>query len=436
MKDRLKVSSQEKEQIQLRSDEVREIMGQIPNRIIRYGISIIAVIIISFISFSFVFKYPEVITGSFYIQSANPPAFMLSATTGKLESLLVSDSDTIEAGRLLAMIENSTNIDAYQKLKVLIEEYDQYSEVYIDSLFPPIKELGSLQSAYATLIKASKGLYNFTSLDYHQQKIALLLKNKAETKHQVDLYQQQLYDNAKSYKLALLEFKRDSFLYSTSTIAMAEFQKSERTKINQKISYTNAHLNLSNAQLTLSDLESQILELRLKKTQELESLQLSLIQALEQIKGQMAEWEKQYCLISPINGRIAFSGVWEENQNIRTGQHVMTVLPLKRSRLVAKLIIPVNKAGKLNQKQKVNLKFTDFPYREYGMVNASLDAISEVPDSAYVGTVFLNDSLISNYGTFLPFKQNMQGVAEIITEDISVAERMVYPLKAILKERL
>ncbi|WP_282038889.1 hypothetical protein [Saccharicrinis aurantiacus] len=70
------------------------------------------------------------------------------------------------------------------------------------------------------------------------------------------------------------------------------------------------------------------------------------------------------------------------------------------------------------------------------MVNASLDAISEVPDSAYVGTVFLNDSLISNYGTILPFKQNMQGIAEIITEDISVAERMVYPLKAILKERL
>lgn len=65
-----------------------------------------------------------------------------------------------------------------------------------------------------------------------------------------------------------------------------------------------------------------------------------------------------------------------------------------------------------------------------------MDAISEVPDSVYMGTVFLNDSLVSNYGKLFPFKQNMQGVAEIITEDLSLAERMIYPLKSVLKEYL
>jgi ATP-binding cassette subfamily B protein len=49
---------------------------------------------------------------------------------------------------------------------------------------------------------------------------------------------------------------------------------------------------------------------------------------------------------------------------------------------------------------------------------------------------FLSDTLITNYRKRLPFKQNMQGAAEIIIEDISLAERLIFPLKAILKDNL
>ena len=150
----------------------------------------------------------------------------------------------------------------------------------------------------------------------------------------------------------------------------------------------------------------------------------------------MDEWEKRYCLISPIKGKVAFSGIWEKNQNVQSGQHVMTILPLKESKLIGKVTIPIDRAGKVNVNQPVKLKFTDFPYREYGMVTAKLDAISAVPDSVYIGTVYLSDSLITNYGKLLPFKQNMEGVAEIVTEDLALAERLIYPLKAIFKEHI
>ena len=162
----------------------------------------------------------------------------------------------------------------------------------------------------------------------------------------------------------------------------------------------------------------------------------SLSQSFDQLKGAISEWEKRYCLISSIEGKVAFPSIWEENQNVRTGQHVMTFLPFLKSQLVSKVMIPVSRSGKVKVNQPVNLKFTDFPYREYGMVTAQLDAISAVPDSAYMGTVFLSDSLVTNYGKVLPFKQNMQGLAEIITEDISLAERLIYPLRAIYKQHV
>ena len=431
---RLKVTQEEADQLNLRSDEVKEIMGHVPNRIIRYGISIIAFVISGIFIFSFFFRYPDVINGIFYIQSANPPAFMLSASNGKLEAMLVADKDTVKARQLLGMVENSTSIESYRQLKNVVK---LEGAVLTDSInLPLIDQLGTLQGAYSNLIRAHKDYNNFKQLNYHQRKIDLLKRRELETFRQIKLQEKQLLSAQQAYQISKQEFRRDSLLFYDKTIAAAEFQKSQKALVNQKMSLTSTELSVSNSQLALSEIKSQVVELQLNQSKEKDDLLLVNAQAFEQLKGELAEWEKRYCLISPMDGRVSLSDIWEENQNVRIGQHVMTIIPDKPSQLLAKVIIPVSRAGKVKEQQQVNLKFTDFPYREYGMVNAQLNAISEVPDSAYVGTVILKDSLVSNYGKLLPFKQNMQGMAEIITDDQSLAERMIYPLKAIMEEHV
>ncbi len=432
---RLKVTKEEAEQLNLRSDEVKEIMGHIPNQLIRYGISVIAIVIIGIIGFSFFFRYPDVINGAFYIQSANPPAFMLSASGGKLEALLVGDKDTVDRGQLLAMVENATAIEAYQALSNVVRQRNTLGDE-ADITWPVIHHLGVLQGSYSNLCRAHKDYCNFKRLDYHQRKVELLRNQQNEIRRQIHLQEEQLVSAREAFGIAQKEFARDSLLYTDQTIATADYQTSQKALVNQRMSLTSAELNVSNSQMALADLHSQIVELQLSQTKDEEGLILAYEQALAQLKGELAEWEKRYCLISPIDGRVALSGIWEENQNIRTGQHVMTIVPFERAQLLAKVIIPVNRAGKVKETQNVNLKFTDFPYREYGLVNAQLHGISEVPDSAYIGTIYLNDSLVSNYGRLLPFKQNMQGVAEIITEDLTLAQRMIYPLRAILEEHV
>ena len=99
---RLEVTEAEADQINLRSDEVKEIMGQIPRRIIRYGMSMIAIVLFCVLVFSFFFKYPDVITGKFYLQTANPPAFLLARSSGKIQSLLVTDEDSVQEGILIS----------------------------------------------------------------------------------------------------------------------------------------------------------------------------------------------------------------------------------------------------------------------------------------------------------------------------------------------
>lgn len=262
----------------------------------------------------------------------------------------------------------------------------------------------------------------------------MLESKKDDYNKHILLLQKQVDASIQNYLIAEKDYRRDSMLYKNETIAPVEYEKAEKELISQRMSFTNSEIELSNMRMELTDLQSQISEMQLNAQQEERALQATLYQTLNQLKGAMDEWEKRYCLISPIKGKVAFSGIWEKDQNVQSGQHVMTILPLEESQLMGKVTIPIDRAGKVKVNQPVIFKFTDFPYREYGMVTAKLDAISAVPDSVYIGTVYLSDSLITNYGKLLPFKQNMGGIAEIVTEDLALSERLIYPLKAIFRE--
>jgi multidrug resistance efflux pump len=428
----IKVSDEEIRNVNLRSVEVNEILGQIPNKIIRYGIVTITCILFLVFAFSFVFKHPDIISGNFYMQSANAPAFLLACSTGKLQSLLVNDKEGVKEGELLATIENATLFPAYEELMIVVKD----TGVFNGHLLPDISGLGELQVPYANYKKAYQEFAMFNHVGYHQVKINSLMLQRHELIRNIDLQESQVIASGKKMQLSKKMFKRDSLLFKDKTIAALEYEQAQQTLLEEEMALTNNKIQLSASKNSLSSLDQQILELELNFSQEQNSLQVNLESAFNQLVGSINEWEGKYCLKSPIDGKVSFSGIWEVNQNVKNGQLVMSVLPTKTSRIIAKVIIPIGRAGKVKPGQEVNLKLYDFPFREYGMVVSKLHSISEVPDSAYVGIIFLSDSLITNHHRYLPFKQNMQGSAEIITEDLSLAERLINPLKDIFKRHI
>lgn len=57
--------------ISLRSEEVQEIMGEIPAKIVRWGTTILSIIIIILLAGSYFFKYPEVINSDIQVTVKN-----------------------------------------------------------------------------------------------------------------------------------------------------------------------------------------------------------------------------------------------------------------------------------------------------------------------------------------------------------------------------
>ena len=103
-------------------------------------------------------------------------------------------------------------------------------------------------------------------------------------------------------------------------------------------------------------------------------------------------------------------------------------------------MVPLAGAGKVEVGQRVNIKLDNYPYMEFGLLEGEVSNISMVPVASedggyYTAEIVLTQKLITNYKKELPFNQEMQGVAEIITKDRRLIERLIDPLVSIFRER-
>ena len=85
----------------------------------------------------------------------------------------------------------------------------------------------------------------------------------------------------------------------------------------------------------------------------------------------------------------------------------------------------------------VNIRLDNFPDAEFGMLKGVVHNISFVPTTSggttyYVVEIVLPEGLNTNYRRALPYLPNMHGTAEIITENLSLPERFIMPMKKIL----
>jgi len=154
----------EEKQIELRSESVQEILGRPPRWIIRWGISIIFIVITGLIIGSYFFKYPDVITASITVTSENLPAGLMAKTTGRIDTLFVTEKQKVKQGDFLAVIGNPARLEDVMSItnyELRITDYDSIS--YGLSLLRSygLLRLGELQPAYQTFSKSLEDYHYF-----------------------------------------------------------------------------------------------------------------------------------------------------------------------------------------------------------------------------------------------------------------------------------
>ena len=98
-------------EIELRSEEVQEVMNHIPPSILRYGISVLLGILLILLIGSTFFNYPDSVEAEMTLTTQAPPAYIIAKTAGRIEQLYVTNKQAIHEKYIIGVIQNTATTE-------------------------------------------------------------------------------------------------------------------------------------------------------------------------------------------------------------------------------------------------------------------------------------------------------------------------------------
>jgi len=95
------------------SDDIQDIITRVPSWLLRWGITLFFVILVSIMGLSALIRYPDVIKTQLKIETSDALESVITKAPGKLVKLLVSQNETVKPGQSLAWFENTTDHNKY-----------------------------------------------------------------------------------------------------------------------------------------------------------------------------------------------------------------------------------------------------------------------------------------------------------------------------------
>lgn len=146
--------------------------------------------------------------------------------------------------------------------------------------------------------------------------------------------------------------------------------------------------------------------------------------------GRMPSWLIRNGIVMVILLLIVLvAGSWFfKFPDVITAPVLVTATPNNPTTFIGCVQLKMNVSGKVQVGQRVNLKFSNYPYMEYGVVKGVVGKISSVPNGdTYALEVNLPGQMVSTFGKKFEFQQELKGTAEIITEDRRLLNRILHP---------
>lgn len=413
--------------VEIRSEEVQEILARMPHWTLRWGTGLIFSIIVLIISASWFIKYPDKVTSQILLTTEIPPVKIISRSTGRLE-FFIENEKLIREEQPLAVIKNAAVTDDILRLAEWLESKDRFIKNLNQA---EDLRLGEIQFAYSNLKSAiTNERLNIEIDEYRRRKRYLTerIHHFQELNEQVKSQQKLLQGEL---NIAERNFEASRELYEEQALAELQLDQVKNSLLQVSRQMELIKTNRINNNIQISTLKEQLLQAEVKFKEDTEVYQHAIEKAFRQLKTELSEWKRKYLLSSPIEGRTSFLKFWKNGQFVKEGEEVMTIVP-KEQEVFGQVSLPINGSGKVEVGQWADLRFDNYPAKEFGIVKGRVENISLVPrDNSYFIKLSLPYGLNTSYNRELKFRQQMSGSAEIITEDLRLLERIFSQLKSL-----
>lgn len=420
------------------SREADEIFGKLPSWVIRWGITVIASILLGIVAACCLIRYPQTLASEIVLTSDNPPSDLMARYAGILDSVYVDDGSAVQAGDLIALIATpAVYADVKQAEEVLREMVSDsltagtaHEAVRLQGL-----RLGGLQSDWIALRRSCSDYLNWRNLNQAGKKIEMLRKLEEQSRDYAGYLASQRDNMESNVAYGRISFERDSSLYAGKLISQVEYEQSIMSLHTLENELSSLDASLASARISTLELRRQVLELQLQERSEEMTYLQEIDRGARQLLADIDGWKETYAFIAPFSGVVSLQNVWSRGQHINVGDLVASVTREEGDRITGRMKVPSSGFGKVREGQRVIVRLNGYPYIEFGVLSGVVTAISPVPEQTsgqllYTVSVSFPAGMETTYRKELPFVQQMDGVAEIVTEDMRLIDQFIRPIRS------
>ncbi|MFL9485013.1 HlyD family efflux transporter periplasmic adaptor subunit [Chitinophagaceae bacterium LWZ2-11] len=418
----------------LHSEELQDVVGRPPGGIIRWGTSMIFVVLIIMLSVGILVKYADVLSGPFLLSASNAPKSVIAHTDGKLQALFVKERDSVRQGQVLAYMESNANhpeviklSEDLQHLWLLIQD-DKWENI---AQFHPAdyKHLGELQSAYQQFIVTYIQLDAFLKKGMYVQKKKLLGQEliNLDAMHQNYLSQQKIYQQA--LEIAEEHLSATKKMYEEKVVPLLDYKKEIGDCLSKKLPIENLNQTLTTNENDIANKQQEMVQLE----QQFNDQKGSFLQALNTLTSNTDDWKKKFLLTAPVAGLITWPTLLQVAEDVKNEQELFYVTPFITN-YYGEVKVAQENFGKLQLNQQVLITLDGYPYQEYGKLTGIVNFISKMPDKngQYYAAVNFSNGLITDRNMPVNFQNGLSGTAEIITQKTRLIYKMLYTMREVL----
>ena len=415
---------EEHDSIDLRSKAFQEVLGEPPNWLLRWGISAIFLAFITLFLVGYFLKYPETVTASIRLETSNPPVEIMAMASGTVKPSF-EEQVTVERDATLSQIKNINSGNAAQILALdsMLMQYNKKGFVFVPDFKKMDKwDLGPIKGDYLKFYQAffGKGSTNIAQ----NQTINSFDENIRIFKQ--DIIESEKIIKGKRARLDRIPERRKSLknTYSKNTTSKnllnLETLLQEETRLIEEIKATEQRI--SDKRREIINLENQKSLVRQGVQVDKATREQNIDFAMSSLHSKIEEWKISHIIKAPISGTLIYQDKLKAKANsfsVERGERIFAIIPENAEQdIEGKLYLSSEESLKIKNGQEVKIEISTYKPSEYGLLSGTVIDKATLPTSGqYLVRVQLTDGMKTSKNREIHFEHQMQGEAEIITED-------------------
>ncbi|MCO6488863.1 MAG: hypothetical protein J5I98_10620 [Phaeodactylibacter sp.] len=419
---------QDYEKIEIRSEEVQEILGTPPGWMARYGtlFAFVVVVVVGWVGF--LLKYPDTVKSEITVTTTDPPKRLVTESRGRVKKVLKNNEEEVSAGQVLIVFDNNASLEDILTLETAIMAVGNTptDSTLLAFSLPGNVVLGELKDELYDFYRRQQDLKQYLENPYDNLTITQLDKELGKIQSMIRSDRERWATIDRQIESVEKRLRREEQLSQENLLAEERVSRTREEILSLRRAREGIESSIKSKELDIEGIRSEMSGVRQVTKEGHQEAAIALRESFQKLQKEMEEWKRRYVISSPIDGIVSFNlESISEQQYVEGGREIGVVVPMIRQKTKGFVQVDMSRAGKIRPGQKVIVKLDSYSYAEYGAIEATVEKKSQVPiDGNIIVEIGFKEDLVTTLGKRIEPSREMKGEATIITNDKRFIERI------------